>query len=477
MNIAASIRVSEGAATLVLVLSIIGCFSVDSTPSTASKPKDSSRQPLEEPPEKQSDEMELSDDNAGNSTVQDGRAKPREEAEALKREAILAAQQVAQRYPQEPTSHLLLAAAHYNLGGSSEAIQHLERCLRLDPRRAEAYSTLAMIAWQRGDAQACAEYCRQALAINPKMTDVYHRLGQALLESGQTDKLIDVMKRAVKIQPRSSQSFYLLGQGYLQSRAYQDAKQAFMKVTAIRPDHTQAYFGLFTACARLGQQDQAKEYQQRFMELEAADRKALRDNERDPVTGLARVNQSTARTLTGAGQVSAAHGDIDSAVRFCQRAASLDPENVAARSGLVALYRARNQVDDAVAYFQQLAKAQPENTLNYYFVGNLHADLGQPDDAINAYRRMTEVKPKEPNGFVALAEYYLKSGRNGDEARRLAETAVQLEPVAENYFLSARACLSAGDRAGSLAAVQKALDLVPNHPRYRKFQTNLSKGR
>ena len=222
------------------------------------------------------------------------------EAEALKREALAAAERIAKQFPDDPTSQILLAAAYHNQGDTDKATSHLKACLAADPERADAYAMLAMVAQQKGNAERCVELCRLALAKDPTTAEVYHRLGQALMELGRTDELIEAMQQAIQVDPRSSQSHYLLGQGHLQARQHAEAKQSFLAAVGIRPDHTQARFGLYTACVRLGQREEADRYRREFERLEAIDRAALRDNERNPVSGTELVRRTAARTLMGA---------------------------------------------------------------------------------------------------------------------------------------------------------------------------------
>ena len=136
------------------------------------------------------------------------------------------------------------------------------------------------------------------------MRDVQHRLAQALMDLGETDQLIRIMEQVVKMPPRSSESYYLLGQGYLQSGDYSKAKESFRIVVGMRPDHTQAYFGLFTACRKLRQMEEAEKYGNRFQELEAIDRNAATDRnvDEDTLSGLPLVREMVAKTYPGRGR-------------------------------------------------------------------------------------------------------------------------------------------------------------------------------
>ena len=89
--------------------------------------------------------------------------------------------------------------------------------------------------------------------------------------------------------------------------------------------------------------------------------------------------------------------------------------------------------------------------------------------AEHAYRKMTEIRPEEPQGYTALAQHLVQDSRKVVEAKAMAEKAVQLQPIAENYGLLALICDRAGDRAGCLAAIGRALELDPQNVQYQQL--------
>ena len=126
-----------------------------------------------------------------------------------------------------------------------------------------------------------------------------------------------------------------------------------------------------------GARQQAAEPQltEKFQRLEAADRKALRDNHRSPTGGIALVRKMVARTLTGAGQIRRSHAARTKAEAHWRRAADLDPENMLARASLLALYASEGKTGEALKFFEQLAERQPDSAVNHYFLGQLYARL------------------------------------------------------------------------------------------------------
>jgi tetratricopeptide (TPR) repeat protein len=403
-------------------------------------------------------------------------AEPQAEAGALKREAVAIASRVAEAYPDDALSYALLGSAFYNTGQSEEAVKHLRRCLELDPNQADAFEILARIAYEKGELEESVLLCRQVLKLAPGNVDALNQLGRALMDLGRTEEAIQALGQVTRLPRSTSESHYLLGQAQLQSGDYAAAKNSFQHATRLLSDHTQAYFGLYTACMRLGQTDEATRYREQFLKLEAIDRQSLTDRSArdDTLTGLPLVRRTVARTLFGAAQIYRLHGEAGKSTELFFKAAALDADAPVYRASLEALYVQRNALAEGVRAFERLTTEQPGNGLNYYFLGRLHERRQQFDPTEKAYRRVQQLAPDWATGYRVLAELYLEANRKVPEAEALARRAAELEPSGPHYYLLAVARSKNNDRAGALAAIKQAVALNPNETRYRSLLEQLA---
>jgi tetratricopeptide (TPR) repeat protein len=112
-----------------------------------------------------------------------------------------------------------------------------------------------------------------------------------------------------------------------------------------------------------------------------------------------------------------------------RKAIELDPNYLAAYSGLAALYINIKQEDRAIAEYQKIISLRPENAAPYTLIGMLEYQRQNVDAAIDNYRKALE---RDPNAAVAannLAWIYADTGKgNIDEALRLAQGVVQKNP-------------------------------------------------
>jgi tetratricopeptide (TPR) repeat protein len=337
---------------------------------------------------------------------------------------------------------------------------------------------LARIAYDQGRLEEAANLCQEALKRGLSTPDVLNLLGRSLMDAGKTEAAVHALQQATALPKPVSETFYLLGQAQLQARAFEHAKASFLRATAMRPDHTQAFFGLYTACLRLGQETEAQRYREQFQKLESADRQVLRERsaEEDSLSGLPLVRRTVARTLFGAGQVHGAHTNTAKALELVRKAAILDPENPAYRAALETQLLQRKAPEEVLRIFEELVAEQPENYLNYFFLGRASGRLQRWEQAERAYRKAQELQPAWAGGYRGLAEVYVRNPNQLPQARVMAQKAVELEPVAPSFYVLAVACLNSNDRAGALQAIRRALELSPKDQRYQELLRRIEDG-
>ncbi len=402
---------------------------------------------------------------------------PQALAAELKQEAVQVAVSIAEAYPTDPLAFALLGSAYYNTGRSDEAAVNLRKCLALNPGLADAYEVLAQVAYDRGEIDESVRLFQETLKRSPASITAMSRLGRALMDLGRTEESVETLRKATKLPQATSESFYLLGQAYLQGRDYARAKESFMQATQISAEHTQAYFGLYTACSRLGQSEESARYREQFLKFEARDRKDLTDRnaEADTLTGLPFVRQTVAQTLFGAGQIYKSHEQPTMASKFFRRAALLDEESIIYRSALEAIYLQRKSFAEGVTVFEQLVAEQPNNYFNHIFLGRLHNRLDHFEAAERCFQKVQELAPKWAEGYRAQAELYLRTNRRLPESRVMAQRAADLEPKASHYHLLAVACVKNQDRSAAVEALKQAVSLNPGELKYQQFLQQLQK--
>lgn len=391
--------------------------------------------------------------------------------EALQRETEQVVARVLEAHPESAAAHALSGELHAAHGRPDQARRAWERALELDPRRADIHRALAEMAWDAGEFERTTAACRRALAIDPSLPGVDLLLGRSLLELGKIAEAIAVLEPAVK---RSGSGHHNLASAYMQADAFEKARESYLRAVAEHPNYAQAHYGLAMASLRLGRTDEARQYQQRFRQL-SENPEAVKARKRDPrrLGGLGEARNTAANLFSEAAGFYRSRNETEQAERLWQRAAMLDPYHFPSREALLAIYRDGARADDALAFFEQLAAIPSTNPWDHLYLGHLHTTAKRYDEAERVYLNLTRYAPERPDGYEALVELYLHSGKKLPEARSIAAKAVALRPSPQNHFLLAQVSARIGERAAALTAIERALALEPGNATYRALHDRI----
>jgi len=351
---------------------------------------------------------------------------------ALRKEQLEIAQNLMAAFPDDTNAAFLVGMAYFEQGNVVEAEKYLGQSLKLQPLRADACDHLGRIALLKGQYDKALMMFNRAIKIDPGTPGIHFRIAKTLVFLGKLKEAVLELQKDIELFPDAGQSYGLLGETYLQLKEYQKAKENFEAAIRIKPDYMKAYYGLATACARLGLKDQSKEAQQKFKQYEAEDQKAGR-HWRQVLEPLMVTRRSVAHTNTDIGRVYNEHGNQNKAEQLWQKAAAYDPSNIDCRFHLATLYLQRHKPIDALGLYEQITRIDPKNGVSYFFAGNINAQLNRFDDAEKAYKKVIEVAPNRSEGYHALARLYLQLNRNLPEAKKLADRAIELDPDNMQY--------------------------------------------
>lgn len=391
----------------------------------------------------------------------------------LLREVGGAVDHLLQQFSESGETLRVVAAFYEGLGRTKDAVRCWQQVLELDPALGPtAHAAIGSIAYQGGQLDTAAEHFRLAMQQDAQSTAYPVQLAEVLIQQGRFQETVELLEGLLKMRPRMMTASVLLGQAYLRLNVYDKARQHLETGVEMGPDYSSAYFGLATACARLGDEEKSKEYRQKFKELQAQWEQRHREVLK-AASGNRQMLEVIARAYTAVGEVYITHGDYQAAEAQLRRAGEVDVQAVQPRVTLAWLYEEQGQVQKSLRVLTELRERAPRDLGAQMSLGAAYARLRQFDDAEAAYRRAVELTPQSAGGYVALTHFYLQTGRKLEQASVLAQQAVELEPAAEHYYLLSLARRAHGDLAGAVTAIDQAMALAPDNREYPSLAREL----
>lgn len=394
---------------------------------------------------------------------------PEKEFAKLKKEEMKLARRVLKDFPDKDDSNVLMGNLYRRHGNSAEAIKFWEGSLKINPKRADVYRRMGKLALDTGELEKAITLWRKVLEIKPDMPGVRSDVARALIDLGRYSEAITELEEESRISSVSILTCFLFAQAHLQQNEYDKARQYYEATIGLKPNFTQAYYGLYTLCVRLKQWNKAREYEAIFKKLKAKERNTYLGRDRDTLADLASLQRGVAKTYLEAERLYRAKGDIQEAERLLLRASELEPTNTQCRERLASLYYMTSRFREALYQFEKISQIDPNDPFCYLNIGQVSIRLKLMDKAEKAYRKAIKLSPEQSAGYRELARLYLRTNKKLSEARKLAEKAVTLEKIADNYHVFAWAAEVNGDSASALQAMERAMKLEPANLKYRQI--------
>lgn len=390
----------------------------------------------------------------------------------LQAEAVKLADRLVKDFPGDVKALFIRGLILNKFVSRDVAARCWEECVQRQPDFGEAYYWLGKEWFKKGEYEKALHNLRRAVEFKAPVADVRMQLADALINAGQPGEAVSVLREQVRVAPQEVAGWFYLGHTCALLGRLDEAAENYRHALDVNPDCHQAWHGLALISQKHGERDKAREYFQKFQELQDKFFARHQAAKRGPNEGGS-LERALATAYTDAGRIYASNNGIAVAEACWLRAGKVDPDQTDSRMLLLGLYRQQNLAAAAVPVLEQLRRIQPENPSHCLNLGTLRLMLGQVDGAEEAFTRLIELAPQRVEGYAALADLYLQTGRKLSKATELAQRAVKLQPDAENYFLLSEACARYGDRGGAKQAIARAIELDPHNLDYQRFRDEL----
>ena len=383
----------------------------------------------------------------------------------LKQLAIDGARRLLERFPDRAEAMDVVARLHARFGLRDHAARCWQRCLELDPQFADAYRCLGILCREKG------EYGKAAAASGDSPAVLYD-LADALVKLDALDEAMSVVQKSLAADPHFVPGLFQLGNIHLRRKEYQQARGALERAVEAGPDFSAAYSPLATACARLGDVEAAQRYTEKRKSLRAQEPDVYREAGKS-LEASADVRQNVADVLTAGARAYLFFGQPAMAEEDLLVACRAAPDHPECRRTLAWLYQQQGRDDDALKTLEEALRASPDHLGVCVDLAALCDRAGRWEEAESLLRKGIALAPGRPESSAALADFYLRHGRNLPEAKALAAKAAGLGRTAPMYLLLAAACRANGDLEGAAEAARHAMALDPTSAECRRALESL----
>lgn len=287
-----------------------------------------------------------------------------------------------------------------------QAVESLNRALRLSPTNFDLLSNLGVALIHTGDLNRAAEMFVAVLRERPDDVDALYHLAGVYMTQGRPQDAIRPLVQAHHFAPRRPEILFLMGESADKLGYYGDAAKAFREYLKIKPDDGTARRKEAFAMVRRGVN---------FEEGVVALQQYVREHPRD-YRGLYDLAVAESSTRP------------EKAVRDLNAALAIDPSFTAARSERALIDFQQGNTREAMADLMLILKEQPANAWALGELGDLYLQLGQTEEALAVLAKAAKLAPKNPRILMHYTQALLHAHKK-QEAQAVQQELEHLRPA------------------------------------------------
>src|SRR6266496_2546291 len=389
------------------------------------------------------------------------------------RDAVLEAQDVLKRDPNNLESHKLLGRIYLHSlgdvqGGSGskdvlkKAIEQYEQIIKIEPDSVEDHLLLGRLYKVNNDLLKAERDFKTAVQLDPDSEEAVTMLAYLYNEEGDTKRATQVLS-AIPDSSRSAKLYTALGYTYEQQKQYKQAIDAYKHAIDLDHDNLDAIRGLADNLLNDGQTEAA-----------LSQYKVIAD-----------ANPEDAQTYVRMGEIYRKTGKYDLALDNYKKAQSMVEESEEVPYYIAAIYQTLGRYDEAVQVLQALLKKsekpegstykQDEKNNRALFIerlGTVYRDSDNDAMALDTFRKMLVLGDDNAvRGYQEIIDTY-REAKQWQQATDTAKEALQKYP--NNSTLKMTYATQVAETGSAEEGVQKLKALLKGAPEDRDVYVTLA---
>lgn len=371
------------------------------------------------------------------------------------REAVLEAQEILKRDPDNIEAHKLLGRIYLRSLGDLQAgtqsqqvlklaIEQFEQIARIDPKNPETFLLLGRLYRLNNEMLKAEGALKTAIQLDPQSEEAVTTLAYLYSEEGDSARAVATLN---SVPEKTGKIWAALGYTYEQQKDFKKAVDAYKQAVEYDRDNLDAQRGLAQNLLNDGQTQAALEQYKQIADADPQDAQAF--------LRMAQIYRST--------------GKFDLALDNLRKADGLTQDSVEVPYNIALVYEAQGRYDEAAAVLQKLIDKPPASPAGYTSgernnrsiflekLGAIYREQGKTPLAIETFKKILALGDENARtGYQALIDTYRES-RQWDLATATAREAVQKMPNDRELRLVLAAQLADVGQADQGIADAKAL--------------------
>lgn len=371
----------------------------------------------------------------------------------LEQRAIRQFEEIAQRYPNDTGSLLILAQLYRVSGANAKAEETLKRAVALDPNSADATTQLALlyvdlgqyntaiellrnIAGDNADSQvltslanayeqvqdfaAAAETYGKVLERSPENHVVRKAYGQNLLYSRQYDQALEQYQAVIQANPRDPDAYLRLSQIHRQKRDFGQARENLNKAIDLAPDNQELRYNQVLLAEAEGKYSEAASLIQRILDSTAK-------NEPSAYSPQEKTNRTI--FLEKLGTIYGDQNDLSKAEEAYRQMTALGGDGaLRGETRLIELFQEKREYDRALRESERAVRDFPESRELKVARASVLAVTGDVREAVNLLTPLLQNTEEDREIWLAVAQVALR----GRDFPRAGEALAKAESLSKS---------------------------------------------
>jgi tetratricopeptide (TPR) repeat protein len=298
-----------------------------------------------------------------------------------------------------------------------DAIAELKRAIRRNPASAAAHEQLGVAYQAKGDEDSALAQFNQALRLTPDSASTHYFRGSLYADRNDDIRAYEDAKEAFRLEP-NTQTRELLGKTAVHANKCKEAVDVLAPFADSEDTSPEDLYLLSRAYKCADQPQRAQELQVEY------------ENRSKKVQDAKTRKMNADHLAANAGEM-ARKNQLAPALDLLQQALAEDPENAPGLALLAKIDFSRGDVAKAQEEIARALHGDPYNP-DYLYVQGKVLESTDPSAALEAFRQTVLVNPKESDAYYEMGEIYLKLG-DRNRASQALQRAVQLSPEDPDY--------------------------------------------